>query len=169
MELKTPTHLEQGATVAELSRPARAVEQKVKEKTRKPQGCKAKVRHEDTKYHNWFTPFLFKQIDNARILVGGPQWSTRKIVKELKKKDGNTFAGLNRTTIDGWIDRTESKLKWSERTLERLKWGNDLGHSKGGQKGILVSCFVNVNCTLRMLLGKLSQDCERCQGLSNCN
>lgn len=138
-----PAHLDQGGTVAELSRPARAIVQKMK--TRKPRnlGCKAKIReHENAKYHNWFTPFLFKQIENARILAGGPQWSTRKIVKELKKKDHTTFAGLNRTTVDGWIDRTEATPKWSERTLERLKRGNDLGHSMGGQKGVLVRGFI---------------------------
>lgn len=76
------------------------------------------------------------------MFIGGPQWSTRKIVKELKKKDPDTFTGLNHTTVDGWIDQTETKLKWSEQTLERLKWGNDLGHSKGGQKGVLVNCFI---------------------------
>lgn len=155
--MATPAHLKQGGTVAELSRPARAVVQKMKEKTRKPQGRKAKVHHGDAKYHNWFTPFLFKQIDNARILAGGPQWSTRKIVRELKKKDLHTFAGLNRTTVNGWIDRTEAKPKWSERTLERLKRGNDLGHSKGGQKGVLVGCFIQCfKCMLKTLPGKLS-------------
>ena len=97
------------------------------------------IRHEGAKYHNWFTPFLFKQIDNVRILVGGPLWCTRKIVRELEKKDPKTFAGLNRTTVDGWIDRTQAKPKWSEKTLERI---NDLGHSKGGQKGVLVSSLM---------------------------
>ena len=149
--MKFPPHLDQGGTVAELSRPARTIVQKMKEKTRKPQGRKAILHeHENAKYHNWFTPFLFAQIENARILAGGPQWSTRKIVLELKKKDYKTFAGLNRTTIDGWINRTEAKPKWSERTLERLKRGNDLGHSKGGQKGVLVRGFIQyVNCTLK--------------------
>ena len=91
--------------IAELSRPACAVVKKMKEKTRKPQDRKLKViQHEGAKYHNWFTSFLFKQIDNVQILVGGPQWSTRKIVRELKKKDPATFAGLNHTTVDGWID-----------------------------------------------------------------
>ena len=145
-------HLDQGGTVAELSRPARDIVQKLKEKTRKPQGRKVKVHeHENATYHNWFTPFLFNQIENARIIAGGPKWSTRNIVNELKKKDHNTFAKLNRTTVDGWIDRTETKPKWSERTLERLKRGNDLGHSKGGQKGVLVCGFVwyFTNCMLK--------------------
>lgn len=53
MELTTLAHLDQGGTVAELSHPAHAVVQKMKEKTRKPQGHKAKVReHEGAKYHN---------------------------------------------------------------------------------------------------------------------
>ena len=44
------------------------------------------------------------------------------------------------------------KPKWSESewTLERLKQGNDLGHSKGGQKGVLVHGFIQyVNCTIK--------------------
>jgi hypothetical protein len=93
--------LDQGGTVAALSRPARSVKEKFREKTRKPQGRKAIRPSKAIKYHNWFTPFLFKQIDDARRRSGGPRWSTTAIVNDLKRKDITTFARLNRTTVDG--------------------------------------------------------------------
>src|SRR6267378_7694451 len=100
MALRHPARLDQGGSVAELSRPARALKKTLKEKTQKPQGRKAFRPGKLAIYHNWFTPFLFKQIDKARIVAGGPKWSTHAITKELKKDDPETFLSLNRTTID---------------------------------------------------------------------
>ena len=82
---------------------------------------------------------LFQQIERARIVAGGPWWSTRGVVRELKRRDFETFKGLSRTTVDEWIDRSGSVPKWSDKTLERIKRGNQPGHSKGGQRGVLVS------------------------------
>ena len=109
--------LDQGGTVAALSRPARSAKERFIEKTCKPQGRKAIQPSKAMKYHNWFTPFLFKQIDDARRRSGGPRWSTTAIVNELKRKDITTFAGLNRTTLDGWIDRSGEKPRWSDTAL----------------------------------------------------
>ena len=92
--------LHQGASVAELSRPEQQTKRKFKAKTRKPPGRKATHQPKDATYQNWFTPFLFNQIENARIFAGGPKWSTRAIVKVLKLRDPVVFAKLNRTTID---------------------------------------------------------------------
>lgn len=132
--------LHQGASVAELSRPERQTERKFKAKTRKPSGRKATHQPKDARYHNWFTPFLFNQIENARIFAGGPKWSTRAIVKVLKLRNPVVFAKLNRTTIDMWIDRSGRKPRWSDRTVERIEEGNQTGHSNAGRKGVLV-CF----------------------------
>jgi hypothetical protein len=140
LELKETPLLHQGASVAELSRPVRQAERKFKEKTRKPTGRKATHQSKDAKYHNWFTPFLFKQIENAKNFAGGPKWSTRAIVKNLKMRDPIVFKNLNRTTIDSWIDRSGEKPRWSDKTIERIKKGNETGHANAGRKGVLV-CY----------------------------
>ena len=110
--------LDQGGSVAALSRPGKLVKERYKEKTRKPQGRKAIRPSKATRYHNWFSPFLFKQIDDARRRSGGPRWSTTAIVYDLKRKDITSFARLNRTTVDGWIDRSGEKPRWSDTALE---------------------------------------------------
>ncbi len=139
--LQEPPLLDQGGSVAELSRPIREGERKFKAKRKKPQGRKETHQSKNAIYHNWFSPFLFKQIDNARIFAGGPKWSTRAIVSDLKKRDGVVFAKLNRTTVDLWIDRTGEKPKWSDKTLERIQKGNHLENPNAGRKGVLVRCF----------------------------
>lgn len=127
-----------GGSIAELSRPARSLKEKFKAKVRKVSGRKRNNTEKPAKYHNWFTPFLFKQIEDARITSGGPTWSTRAIIRELQKKDFATFKGLSRTTINGWIDRSQNKPRWSEKTLERVRKGNEPGHVNGRRKGVLV-------------------------------
>ena len=128
-----------GGLVAELSRPAQALNWNFMEKQRKPQGRKQNHTNPKSKYHNWFTPFLFTQIETARVTSGGPRWSTRAIVKALKKRDLETFQGLSCSTIDRWINCTGDKPRWSERTLEHVKCGNEPGHDNCGRKGIFVS------------------------------
>ena len=109
------------------------------EKCRKPQGRKRKQKDTKGKYHNWLSPFLFTQIKTARILSGGPKWSTQAIVHDLKKKDPKTFQGLSHSTINRWIDRTGDKPKWNERTLERVRRGNEPGYDNFGRKSFFVS------------------------------
>jgi hypothetical protein len=128
-----------GGSIEELSRPAQALNRNFMEKRKKPQGRKQKHKDPKRKYHNWFLPFLFTQIETARVTSGGPKWSTRSIVDMLKKRDPETFQGLSRSTINRWIDRTGDKPKWSERTLERIRRGNEPGHDNCGRKGIFVS------------------------------
>jgi hypothetical protein len=92
MELQETPKLDQGGTTAELTQPARSLKKKIKDATRKPQGRKAFRTRKQAKYHNWFTPFVFKQIENARIAAGGPNWSsTRAIEHELIKRDPVIF------------------------------------------------------------------------------
>jgi hypothetical protein len=139
MELKEPPKLDQGGTVPELSRPAHALKKFFKKERQKPQGRKAFRTENQVKYHNWFTPFLFKQIENARIMAGGPKWSVRAIERELKKKDPVVFKDFRHTTLNEWIDRSQDTPKWSDKTLVRIKHGNVVGHANGGRKGVLVS------------------------------
>ena len=107
----------------------------------KPQGQKAFRTEKQVKHHNWFTPFLFKQIENARIAAGGPKWSTRAVERELKKRDPVVFKDFSHTTMNEWIDRSQDTPKWSDKTLVRIKRGNEVGHANGGRKGVLVSLF----------------------------
>lgn len=133
-----------GGSTAELSRSVKALNGNFMEKQRKPQGRKQKHKEPIAKYHNWLSPFLFTQIETARVTSGGPKWSTRAIVHALKKNDPKTFQGLSRSTIDRWIDRSGDKPKWSERTLERVRRGNEPGHDSLGRKSFLVSViFLN--------------------------
>ena len=148
MHLNNHPALDQGGTVAALSRPARSVKERIKEKTRKPQGRKAIRPSKATKYHNWFTPFLFKQIDDARRRSGGPRWSTTAIVNDLKRKDITTFACLNRTTVDGWIDRSGDKPRWSDMVLKRIRDGNNVTNPKAGRKGVLVCGTIQTHVLL---------------------
>jgi hypothetical protein len=142
LKLQQMPLLHQGASVAKLSRPEWQTKRKFKAKTRKPPGRKATHQPKDATYHNWFTPFLFNQIENARIFAGGPKWSTRAIVKVLKLRDPVVFAKLlvNWTTIDMWIDRSGKKPRWSDRTVERIKQSNQTENSNAGRKRVLV-CF----------------------------
>lgn len=141
MELQeTPKH-NQGGTTAELTWPARSLKKKIKNEMQKPQGRKAFHTKKQAKYHNWFTPFIFKQIENARIMAGELNWSTWAIEWELIKKDSVVFKNFRHQTLDEWIDRSQYKPRWLDKTLARIKHGNDIGHANGGRKGALVSQF----------------------------
>jgi hypothetical protein len=73
MDLRYPLKLDMGGNIAEPSRPARSLNVQFKEKVWKPAGRKKINPTADAKYHNWFTPLLFKQIESARIQAGGPK------------------------------------------------------------------------------------------------
>jgi hypothetical protein len=134
-----------------LSRPAKLIKKQCKDQTRKPQGRKAIRPSKATKYHNWFTPFLFKQIDDTRRRSGGPRWSTTAIVKDLKQRDITSFARLNWTTVDGWIDQSGEKPIWSDTTLERIRQGNNVTNPNAGRKGVLVHITVLIIYSVKML------------------
>ena len=64
--------------------------------------------------------------------------STSEIANGLKKCNPDTFGKINCNTIEGWIDRSGAKPKWKDSVLHRIDDGNNPGHNKGGQGGILV-------------------------------
>lgn len=117
MDLADTTNARIKGNIAELTRPARAIKEKMKNQKRKPQGKKRKNQSRPAKNTNWLTPFCWSQIAMVAKQVG--------------------FAGINRTTIDGWIDRSGDQPRWTEKTLQRVENGNSPGHNKGGRRGIL--------------------------------
>ncbi|KAJ7577704.1 hypothetical protein C8J56DRAFT_729350, partial [Mycena floridula] len=48
-----------------------------------------------------------------------------------------TFGGLNRSTVQEWIDYSGERAKWKSTVMEKVDQGNDPGHTKGGRRGIL--------------------------------
>jgi hypothetical protein len=63
------------------------------------------------------------------------------IVTAAQKLDPVLFAGLRRTTVKSWIDRSRDKPRWKESILKKVQQGNDPGHKNGGQHGVMVSCL----------------------------
>lgn len=123
--------------VAELTRPARALKEKIRSAKKSQKGRKRKNMARPAKYHNWHTPFCWSQIKIAAKQVGW-KMSASAIVRALHRMDPDTFAGISRTTVEGWIDRKGPKPRWSDAVLKKVQQGNDPGHSKGGRRGILV-------------------------------
>jgi len=122
MQLHKEPLLDQGGSVAELSRPVHAFKKRLLEWNRKPQGRKAFRSHRSI-YYNWFT-LSSSAIENACIVVGGPKWSTSAIVKELQKCDYKTFKAFSRTqSMNGSI---KAVTFLNERTMEHVRNGNKL-------------------------------------------
>jgi hypothetical protein len=70
--------------------------------------------------------------------------SATEIVWELKKRNPDTFDKLSCTTVREWITTTEDGEKqWSDAVIKKVKQGNNPGHSKGGQRGDLVSTHID--------------------------
>jgi hypothetical protein len=139
MELSDRSHASKKAkqSIAELTRPARALKQKINTKNKKPQGRKKIHEPRPAKYHNWHTPFCWSQIQLAAKKVGW-KMSSSAMVTALRRMDPDTFAGISRTTIEGWIDRTGDRPQWRDAVLQKVEQGNDPGHNKGGRRGVLV-------------------------------
>jgi hypothetical protein len=128
-------------TIAEHTRPKRALIRDHHEAHRNPKGRKKnKETGQPTpaKYHNWFTPLCWSAIKLAGEIAGS-KMSATQIVNICRARQPEVFAGLTRETVKGWIDRTGDKAKWSEATLRRVEAGNVPGHTKGGPQGALVS------------------------------
>jgi hypothetical protein len=123
--------------IVELTRPVRALKEKIRSVKKSPKGRKRKNKARSAKYHNWHTPFCWSQIKIAAKQVGW-KMSASDIVRALRRMDPDTFAGISRTTVEGWIDRKGPKPQWSDAVLKKAEQGNDPGHSKGGRRGILV-------------------------------
>jgi hypothetical protein len=124
----------------ELSRPAREIQKKIKIAKRKPQGPMPHKVPRPAKYMNWFSPFLWSQINTAARITGW-KMSATEIVHELRKHNPETFGKISRTTVNEWIDRTGDRPRWSDAALEKVGQGNNPGHNKGGRRGILV-CYL---------------------------
>lgn len=123
--------------IAELTRPARQIRSKLKEKTWKPQGRKKTHVARPAKNTNWLTPFCWTQIVLVAKQVGSGM-SASAIAKGLRVRDPITFAKISRTTIDAWIDRPPGlKPRWKDKVLCRVEDGNSPGHNKGGRRGVL--------------------------------
>jgi hypothetical protein len=69
--------------------------------------------------------------------------SSWNLVKVLQLKDPVVFAGLSRSTVESWIDRTGSRPQWSEATLRKAEAGNHQGHNHGGCAGVLVNLYLS--------------------------
>ena len=138
MKMADDSHRKTRSSIAELSRPARMLKQKFKDDNRKPQGRKRKRLLKSAKYHNWHTPFIWTQIE---IAVRQVKWKMggSAIVAAARKLDPVLFAGLSRTTVNSWIDRSRERPRWNESILKKIEQGNDPGHKNGGQRGVVVS------------------------------
>ncbi|KAF8808295.1 hypothetical protein BYT27DRAFT_7041201, partial [Phlegmacium glaucopus] len=104
------------SSTAKLSRPGRAIKRKFKSEHKKPQGQKAKVLVQQAKYYNWFSPFLWSQIEVAVKQVGWKMGAS-EIVDAVKRINPVNFEGLSRTTVKSWIDRSGNKPKWTNAVL----------------------------------------------------
>lgn len=131
------------ASIPELTRPARSILAKHKSKTRKPQGRKATKTTRPAKYHNWHTPACWSQILLAGKEVGW-EMSATEIVRALKRRDPIMFAGIQRSTVNSWIDRSGPVPRWKATALAPMENGtsNEPGHTNGGRRGILVSFLI---------------------------
>jgi hypothetical protein len=89
--------------IAELTRPARALKEKIASAKKNPKGRKRKNEPRPAKYHNWHTPFCWSQIKIAAKQAGW-KMSASAIVRALNRMDPDTFAGISRTTVEAWID-----------------------------------------------------------------
>ncbi|RXW18423.1 hypothetical protein EST38_g7441 [Candolleomyces aberdarensis] len=142
-------------SVAELSRPTRAIQARIIAQRRYPQGRKKKNEARPATYHNWFTPFIWAQIEQA-VKRAGWRMSATSIVREAQKADPEVFKGLRHSTVEGWIDRSGDRPRWKASVLQRLQRGNLTGHNKGGRQGILVRAALN--CAILYLVDGKYQD-----------
>jgi hypothetical protein len=127
-------------SIAELSRPYRAETERRRLKKKEVQAKGRPLIHKarDAVYHNWFSPFLWSQIVNTAKEVGW-RMSASAIRNLLQRKDPTVFAGISRTTINSWIDRSGSIPKWSDNALRLAENGDHQLHPNAGRRGILVS------------------------------
>lgn len=127
------------SNIAELSRPGRAEKEIARNKNKKPQGRKRVHHPKDAKYTNWHSPFLWSQIENAAKHPSvGYAMSASKIKNLLALRDPKTFGHISHNTIDGWIDRSGPRPRWSDSALRMAENGNRPG-GQGGRTGVLVS------------------------------
>jgi hypothetical protein len=139
-ELEDTMAKRQKHSIAELSRPNRAELERAREKRKETQkkGRPQFLKARDAVYHNWFSPFLWSQIVSAGK-ESSWQMGASDIRNRLQRKDPVVFAGISRTTINSWIDRSGSRARWSDTALSLAEKGNHQRHPNGGCRGVLVS------------------------------
>ena len=111
----------------EETRPTQMLQQRIKEKTCKAQGCQKINESRPATYHNWFSPITWRLIEQAHVAAGWEMSPTR-IVKLAKQRNGEISCGLTRKTVKSWIDRSGPTPRWSNATLQRIQNGNAPGH-----------------------------------------
>lgn len=125
---------------AEATRPKRAIRAALHTKSRKPQGRKSTKLKTRAIYVNWHTPLLWGQIMKAASDPSvGWTMSTTAIKKVLMQRSPESFAKLNRSTIEGWIDRSGPKPKWSDSSLQMAEKGHSQGGHAAGARGALAA------------------------------
>jgi len=124
--------------VAEASRPQRDYKEDSR-KGNKPCGRKRLHPPTKSKYTNWFSPFLWSQIETAAQQAGKP-WSPREITRRAKLLNKKAFEKLTEQVVGRWIDpeaKKEGISRWKDSVLAHVEHGNAPG---GGNTrvGILV-------------------------------
>lgn len=125
-------------SVAESSRPRRQYKEDAR-RDRKLCGRKREHDQQSAKYTNWFSPFIWRQIELAARHAGRP-WSPRAIVREAKKIDRDVFARLTEQVVGRWIDRdakAQGVSKWKNTVLAQITKGN-APRGENTRVGILV-------------------------------
>lgn len=123
---------------AEHSRPRRKFKEDLREQN-KPAGRKNTIKATEAKYMNWYTPFLWTQIEDAALCAGKP-WSPREIVREAKRLNPKSFSRLTEQVLGRWIDgeaKAQGVSQWKESVLRRIERGNAPGGDTT-RAGILV-------------------------------
>lgn len=132
-------------SITELTCPNRQFKEKAR--LAKPKHHQGRHRTRNTKnasYCNWQSPFIWQQILQAQKAVGLK--SPTVIVNWLKKRDPETFAKLNKSTVNGWIDKSGPTRCWTEQVMRWAESGSNPGHTNGGKHGVLVRLDDLVSC-----------------------
>ena len=124
--------------VAEASRPRRDYKEDSR-KRNKPCGRKRLHAPTKSKLTNWFSPFLWSQIETAVQQAGKP-WSPREITWRAKLLNKKMFEKLTEQVVGRWIypkAMEEGISQWKDSVLAHVECGNAPG---GGNTrvGILV-------------------------------
>lgn len=111
--------------VQESSRPHRQYEEDEK-KNNRPARCKRVHQQKKAVLTNWFSPFLWTQIELAAQRAGKP-WSPCAILKQAQQIDSQVFKQLTKQVIGHWIDpigKQEGKSWWKDSVLAQVAKGN---------------------------------------------
>jgi hypothetical protein len=139
--------------VAEESRPQRNYKENAR-KRNKPCGRKRLHGPTKSKLTNWFSPFLWSQIETAAEQAGKP-WSPREITRRAKLLNKKAFEKLTEQVVGRWIDpeaKEEGISRWKDSVLANVERGNAPG---GGNTrvGILVRLLSSSDSLLTSGLG----------------